>query len=367
MKEFQFHMPTRIVFGIGKINELHEYIDDNKDRILLVTDKTVAKKSEALEKIRPQLEDRHVLLFDDVEENPSLDVLQKGNRLARDNHSNLIIGIGGGSSMDAAKGIAVLATNEGSMTDYMNGRPLERDPLPVICIPTSSGTGSEVTPYAVFTDRENENKGGFAHNKIFPCVSIIDPELTYSMPETVVANTGIDVLTHAIESYLSTESFLMNDHLALHAVDMVIKNLEKACKKEKEAMNTMAYASMISGIAITHAGTILLHIMGYPLTVFHQVPHGKASGILLPAFMHFMKESSSVQDKVIVIEKMFEDKGGIEAFVNGIGISTKLSDYGVKKSELNLYVQKTIVKSDVKITPAEITESVILDIYKKAM
>ena len=129
----------------------------------------------------------------------------------------------------------------------------------------------------------------------------------------------------------------------------------------------MAYASMISGIAITHAGTILLHIMGYPLTVFHQVPHGKASGILLPAFMHFMKESSSVQDKVIVIEKMFEDKGGIEAFVNGIGISTKLSDYGVKKSELNLYVQKTIVKSDVKITPAEITESVILDIYKKAM
>lgn len=146
MKEFQFHMPTRIVFGTGKINELHEYIDDNKDRILLVTDKTVAKKSGALEKIRPQLEDRHVLLFDDVEENPSLDVLQKGNRLARDNHSNLIIGIGGGSSMDAAKGIAVLATNEGSMTDYMNGRPLERDPLPVICIPTSSGTGSEVTP-----------------------------------------------------------------------------------------------------------------------------------------------------------------------------------------------------------------------------
>jgi alcohol dehydrogenase class IV len=367
MKDFNFHMPTKIVFGPGKIKELTKHLTGRSDRILLVTDKMVAEKSGALKKISAQVHDKMAFLFDEVEENPSLDLIEKGRETIRENPVQLIIGIGGGSSMDAAKGMAVLATNHRPMTDYMSGTPLENDPLPVICIPTSSGTGSEVTPFAVFTDKENENKEGYAHEKIFPILSIIDPELTYSMPEPVIANTGIDVLTHAIESYLSTESFLLNDQLALHAIEIALQNLEPACRKEKEAMNRMAYASMAAGIAITHGGTILLHIMGYPLTVYHQVPHGRASGILLPEFMRFMGEKSFVKDKVKLIEDLFQGKGGIEAFVNGIGISTKLSDYGVKESELDLFARKTIVKGDIKITPAEVSESDILDIYRKAM
>jgi alcohol dehydrogenase len=135
MKGFTFHLPTKIVFGTGKINELGKHLDGQYDRILLVTDKTVAKESGAIEKIIPQLQGKNVDVFDDVEENPSISLIEKGKQSARENHSELVIGIGGGSSMDAAKGFAVLGTNEGSMTDYMNGRLLENDPLPVMCIP----------------------------------------------------------------------------------------------------------------------------------------------------------------------------------------------------------------------------------------
>lgn len=268
--------------------------------------------------------------------------------------------------MDAAKGCAVLAVNSGDMRDYMKGKTMENDPLPVVCIPTSSGTGSEVTPYAVFTDPADQSKGGFGHPGIFPRFSIIDPDLTFSMPESVVINTGLDALTHSIEAYLSTEAFELNDALALHSIEVILKDLPAASRKDKEAMSRMAYASMVAGIAITHAGTILLHIMAYPLTVFHNMAHGKANAVLLPAFMEFMKEKSRVKEKVSRLEEIFKQVGGIKEFVNSFNISTRLADYGIKESEFDVFVKKTIIKSDIAITPAKITEADIFSIYQSA-
>ncbi len=363
MKDFVFNIPTRIIFGNGKIARLKEHLDPGIKRVLIVTDRNVARKSGALDKIVSQLENEKIFFFDEVEENPSLDLIKRGGERAREGGVQLVIGVGGGSPMDAAKGCAVLATNPGSMIDYMNGKPLTHEPLPVVCVPTSSGTGSEVTPYAVFTDPGNESKGGFSHPGIFPCFSIIDPELTYSMPGGVVVNTGLDALTHSLEAYLSTESYELNDVLALHSIGIVLENLEAASKKDREAMNRMAYASMLGGIVIANAGTILLHIMAYPLTVFHGVPHGRANAVLLPAFLRFMKERSVVKGKVRRLEKMFEGVGGIDCFLNSFNISTALGSYGVDKSQLELFAKKTIVKGDIGITPAEVTERDIIDIY----
>lgn len=363
MKDFIFNVPTKIIFGNGKIAQLKEYLGPEINRVLVVTDKNVARESGALDKILSQLGGKIISLFDEVKENPPLGQVKKGGELAKEKDVQLVIGLGGGSSMDAAKGCAVLATNPGNMIDYMNGKPLTHEPLPVVCIPTSSGTGSEVTPYAVFTDPENESKGGFSHPGIFPRFSIIDPELTYSMPEGVVISTGLDVLTHSLEAYLSTEAYELNDVLALHSIEVVLESLEAASKKDKEAMGRMSYASMLAGIAITNAGTILLHIMAYPLTVFHKVPHGKANAVLLPAFLRFMKERSVVKEKVDRLEKMFERVGGIKDFINNLKISTALSSYGVDKSQLELFAQKTIIKSDIGITPAEITVTDIINIY----
>ena len=268
--------------------------------------------------------------------------------------------------MDAAKGIAVLAKNKGELIDYINGKEFENSPLPIICIPTSSGTGSEVTPYAVFTDPKQEIKTAIAHDKLFPKTSIIDPELTYSMPKHVIINTGLDALTHSIEAYLSTQSFDLNDQLALQSINLIINNLEKATSGEHEAMSNMAHASMLGGIAIAHASTILPHIMAYPLTVYYKIPHGKANAIILPAFLDFMSKHSSDKNKIETVVNMFKPIGGVDKFINNLGVSTKLSDYGINKSEFEKFADKTIIKGDVKITPAKITKESIISIYQAA-
>jgi len=367
MRTFTFHLPTRILFGKSRIKELSVSLDKRYDRILLVTDSVVEEKSGAVDKVCEQLQGRAVERFTGVEENPSFQVIENGAVVARECDAQLVVGIGGGSPMDAAKGISVLTTDDGDMRDFMRGKPLGIDPLPVVCIPTTSGTGSEVTPYAVFTDHEAGTKGGFSHPKIFPVLSVVDPELTYSMPPSVVVNTGLDVLTHSIEAYLSTESFPLNDVVAVESIGSVLQHLPDAAAKKETAMDRMAYASMLGGVAITHGGTILLHIMGYPLTIHHAIPHGLANAILLPAFLRFMKEHSTVKDRVRYLEELFAKVGGIEPFINSLGVSTNLSSYGIGEEEIPTFADEVIVKGDVKITPAVITDEIIAGIYRAAM
>jgi len=364
MKNFQFFIPTRIIFGDGKINCLKKNISKKLKNILIVTDKAVAKNSGAIEKIGIQLNDKNIHLVDEIEENPSVDQINKLYQLALNKKAELILGVGGGSSMDAAKGIALLCTNKGSIKDYLEGKKIDKDPLPFICIPTSSGTGSEVTPYAVFTNHNDKSKAAVADNKLFPEIAIIDPVLSWTMPENVVINTGFDALTHCIEAYLSTESFELNDRIALHGIETIINNIIQAENKDKKAMSNMAYASMLGGIAIAHASTILLHIMAYPLTVFYNIPHGKANAILLPEFINFMRKKSTVKEKVLRLEGMFEVHGGFKNLVHNLGISTILSDHKIKENDYEIFASKTIVKSDINITPAKITESDIVKIYK---
>jgi len=364
MKPFEFNIPTKIVFGRGKISTLSNEINKEITRILIVTDKHAGEKSGALKAIKNQLKDKYFDIFDRVEENPSFQLLEEGRKIIREGNYQIILAIGGGSPMDAAKGFAVLATNDGSMLEYMNGRALEHKPLGVICIPTTSGTGSEVTPYAVFSDHEQGFKGGFAHLGIFPIVSIIDPELSFSMPTQLIVNTGLDALTHSIESYLSADATILTDALAIHSIKTIIENLDNAAKKDQEAMCLVSYASMIAGIVITHAGTILLHIMGYPLTIYHNIQHGKANAILLPQFLEFMLANSTVKEKVKEIDKLFKAFGGARKYIEDFGIKTRLASYGIKDSELKLFAEKTIVKGDIKITPASLTVEKIINIYR---
>ncbi|MFH2000077.1 MAG: iron-containing alcohol dehydrogenase [Planctomycetota bacterium] len=367
MQAFDFHLPVEILFGRGRIVELGERMRASWKSVLIVTDRNVAKNTEHLDRIRALLKGRNLSLFDAVEENPSFSTVEKGRAAARELGADLILGLGGGSPMDVAKGIAVVSANAGTMEDYMAGESLENDPLPVVCIPTTSGTGSEVTPFAVFTDPKEESKKGFSHTGIFPVFSIIDPELTFTMPEHVIIDTGLDALTHAVEACLSVASFPFIDMMALESVKLIIDSLHKASLKDRDAMIRMAYASMLAGAAIAHASTILLHIMGYPLTVYRGVSHGRANAALLPAFMLFMKTRSTARDKASRIEALFGLHNGIEAYVRSLGISTRLSDYHVWENDLQRFVQKVIVKGDVKITPARITEEVILGIYRSAL
>ncbi len=363
MKSFTFHNPTKIIFGKNKIREIAAIIPIKYERIFIVSDNNLSKNTDILVKLIRELDEFEIMLFDKVEENPSFETINKGGRQASSFEADLIIGIGGGSCMDAAKGIAVTASHAEPIEKYTGSLCRIKNTLPLICIPTSSGTGSEVTPFAVFTDKKNETKVGLSHPAIFPTIALIDPELTYSMPREVIINTGLDALSHAVEAYLSMDSFEMNNQIALQCIQLVSENLMMAALKAPEAMDNMAYASMLGGIAISHASTILPHIMGYPLTVYHNVPHGRACVILLPAFLEYLADNDSVKRKLDQINKIFEPYKGLRSFLAGLTVSTKLSSYGVTEDEIPNYVEKTIVKGDIKITPGNIDREIITKIY----
>ncbi len=289
MQEFVFNIPTKVIFGSGKIQDIQKEIPASFKNILIVTDQNLNRNTDIINGICKRLSNYNIFIFDEIEENPSIESVDKGASFSRKNKIKFVIGVGGGSAMDAAKGIALASRNISDFESYLNGREAEVEAIPLMCIPTTSGTGSEVTPFAVFTDKRDQSKKGFSHPSIFPKVSIIDPELSFSMPERVRVDTGLDVLAHSVEAYLSLDSNPLNDQIALHAIEQVLYHLPLSILHQKESINQMAYASMLAGVAITHASTILPHIMGYPLTVFHGLPHGRASILTLPAFLHFLK------------------------------------------------------------------------------
>ena len=367
MQNFTFHIPTKIIFGAAKISSLKNEIPEQAKSILIVTDKNLRLKTDIIENIMAQLSNFNVHVYDEIEENPSIDSVDKGAQFALKNKADMILGIGGGSSMDAAKGIALIANNEDQLNDYLEGKPPKNKALPLICIPTTAGTGSEATPFAVFTDKEDESKKGYSHPFIFPLVSIIDPELTYSLPKNVRINTGLDVLAHAVEAYLSLESNRVNDQIALEAINLVIDHLLQAVNGEKASIAFMAYSSILAGIVITHASTILPHVMGYPLTVFHQIPHGRASILTLNAFLNYLDGIDESQQKVDVLKSIFEKVDGLNGFLSSLEVSTKLMDYGITQAEIDLFVEKSIFKGDVAITPGKIDRNIIKKLYQDSL
>ena len=364
---FDFHLPTRILFGRGRIAELGAQVPPGIDRIFLVTDGTIARKTPALDKAVKALPGKEIAVFDRVEENPSIATLEEAARKAKAFDAGLVIGLGGGSPMDVAKGVGLLAANPGPLMFYLEGGTPAHPSLPVVAIPTTSGTGSEVTPFAVFTDRDIRQKMCLSHRGIFPVLALIDPELTYTMPTSVAIDTGLDVLAHAVEAFLSTASFPLNDALARQAMDIVLADLAGAVRKQPEAMDRMAASSTAAGAAIAQASTILPHLMGYPLTVHRGVPHGRASAIMLVHVMAALRRRSTCPEKVEAVDQLFAARGGLDEFLRDLGVSTRLADYGVREDDIPLFARKTIVKGDVKITPAAVTVEDLERIYREAL
>ncbi|HPW19049.1 MAG TPA: iron-containing alcohol dehydrogenase [Candidatus Aminicenantes bacterium] len=367
MDAFDFHLPTRIVFGRGRAAGLGGLLPAGAEKVLVVTDGTIARKTPILRRVVDALAGREVAVYDRVEENPSVETAEEAGREARRLGAGLVVGLGGGSPMDAAKGAALLAANPGPLREYLAGKRPTAAPLPVVAVPTTSGTGSETTPFAVFTDRAAGQKTGYGNPGIFPALALIDPELSASMPAPVVVDTGLDVLAHGVEAYLSTASFPLNDALALEAVGVAVAELPRAAKKEPEAMDRMAAAAAAAGAAIAHASTILPHIMGYPLTLHHGVPHGRASAVMLVHVLAALRESSSCPRKVETVTRVFEARGGLEGFLRELGVSARLSDYGVRDDEIGLFAAKTILKGDVRITPAAVTVESLERIYRSGL
>jgi alcohol dehydrogenase class IV len=267
---------------------------------------------------------------------------------------DVIVAIGGGSCLDAAKAVAVLATNGGYIGDYLGGKkPVEKAPIPLIAIPTTSGTGSEVTSVTVISNTKDDVKMMIKHPAFIPAVSFVDPVLTYSVPPKVTAATGVDALCHAVEAYISRLSQPMTDNYALSAIELIMNNLRSAYidGSDREAREKMSLASMQAGLAFTNASVTLVHGMSRPIGALFHVPHGISNAMLLPAVLEFSKDGAA--DRLAVIGaivrpdlKTLSKEELADAAVNEIKKLCcdlnipNMKDYGLDKEKFSQVVSK---------------------------
>jgi len=290
LSNFLFSFPTRLLFGQGKFSVLEQEAAKFGNKALLV-----AYPSPSLDDLTHQAVAMlraagvKTTLFRKAEANPTHTVVDEGADLARASDSQMVIGLGGGSAIDLAKAIAVVATERVRIWDIVEGAPITQPPLPLIAIPTTAGTGSEATQYTVISNREQQRKEGFARREFYPAVSIVDPLLTVSMPPTITAQTGLDVLVHAIEAYTAKVSSPASDLFAREALRLTARYLRQAVYDGNNlaARTNMMAASALAGIAISHSDTTLAHVIGEAVGAVFNTWHGLTVALCLPAVMEY--------------------------------------------------------------------------------
>jgi len=286
VENFTITQPTQLHFGQGIINSLPAVIKEHGgNKPFIVMDPGLVKAGQDVQVITP-LNDAGIeyVLYDRVDPEPGLRLADQGAALARENNCDCLIGVGGGSAMDVAKAIAVLVTNGGQAIDYIGLGKIQKTGLPKIMIPTSAGTGAEVTFTAVFINEETGSKAGMNGDQLYPEAAVLDPGLTLSLPPQVTAATGIDALTHALEAYTSTQAHPISEMYSLQAIDLIVHNIRAAYAdgRNLEARSNMMLGSLLGGKALATAGVGLVHAMAYPLGGMFGISHGLANAVLLP-------------------------------------------------------------------------------------
>ena len=290
-QSFSVNQPTRIIFGINAVNRLSETIAElGGRRVFLVTDPGL-KQAGITEQITAVLDTAKIpyTLYDNVAPEPGLKLADQGLKLAKKEKSDCVVGVGGGSALDVAKAVSVLLTNGGKAEDYLGLGKIKKRGAPKIMIPTTAGTGAEVTFTAVFINEKTRSKGGMNGDPLYPDAAILDPALTLSLPPHVTAATGIDAFTHAIEAFVSTQAHTISDMYALEAIDLISSNLRVAYANGSnlEARAAMLMGSLLGGKALATAGVGLVHAMAYPLGGMFSTAHGLANAVLLPYVVEY--------------------------------------------------------------------------------
>jgi len=288
--DFNFNIPTRIEFGLDKFKMTGKLVKNFGRKALIVFYKNSSRKN-LLDDCRILLEREGIeaVSFEEVVTNPDCKIMDRGRKLAEAEGCDLIIGLGGGSVIDAAKAIAVTVAEKAGIWEIVEGREITKTPLPIVAIPTTSGTGSEATQYAVISNPEKKQKEGIGKKEFYPLLSIVDPLLTAGMPMGLTAAVGLDALTHAIEGYTTRFASPVTDSLAEQSIKLVGKSLRRAVfnGKDIEARSDMMLASLLAGMAITLADTSLAHVIGEAVGAVFGIHHGLAVALSLPAVMEY--------------------------------------------------------------------------------
>ena len=344
LRLYQYWTPGKVIFGPNALDELRTEIG-SREVPLLTTDEGVAR-SGILGKVADLLDKMGVQyhVFDRVESDPSLEVVEKAADAYLRYGCTLVIGMGGGSSIDVAKAVGIRCSQEGSLVEYAAGRPLEGRVFPLYAIPTTAGTGSEVTAVTIISDHKNKRKIPIRNPQLIPKVAILDPLLLGTIPPKVAAETGADALSHAIESYVGLGSHPITDALALAAIRMISQNVVKfmANPGDVEVTGQMVLASCMAGICFNSAGLGLVHSLAHPIGAHFHIPHGLACALYLSAVMEF-NVSARPEKFASIADVMGQDIRGLQReaaaeralfavrdLLDRIGLPKKLSELGIQ-------------------------------------
>lgn len=371
-------------FGEGARKVLPEEIKKRGfKKVLVVTDESLFKAGVST-KITDLLEANKInyVLFHDVKPNPPVKNVLDGVEMCKSEKCDLIVAVGGGSSIDTAKGISIIIANpERSDVVSLNGASNTKyKGLPIIALPTTAGTAAEVTINYVITDPEKEIKMVCVDEHDIPIIAIVDTELMASMPKSVASSTGMDALTHAIEGYITKSRNIMSQMFSMKAIQLIYDNLAKAVnEKDQDAINKVGLGQYIAGMAFSNVGLGIVHSMAHQLGAVYDTPHGLANAILLPTVMEFNGEVSYEEFRKILTEAMhidateFTKEEVIKTFCecirnlsNDVGITQTVKDVGAKKEDFEMLADKAMVDPCKPGNPRDVTKEDFIMLYNKA-
>ncbi len=372
----KFITPNRIITGSGAIDTLPEQIEYlNSKRPIIVTGKNWARKSGWLEKItdltKQNNEIEEITTFEGVPSEPTCDVVDRLRDKIKENSCDLIIGLGGGSAIDVAKAAAILTFSD-KPTDWhlLNGN-LPNRALPIIAIPSTSGTGSEATIATVLSIPDKGIKQSFKSELILPKIAIVDPQLTLSCPKHLTAYAGMDALTQAIESFSSKYAYDLTDALAEKSIKLLYENLPIAYDNGNDinVREKVANGSLLAGIALVNAKLGLVHGLAHPLGGMYHQPHGLLCAILLPTILEFNKPILEENGKYKILANILSDEptGAIKKLLTKLNIphNLKALNINIKKEDYPILIERTLVSGSTKANPREVKHDDIKMILDK--
>jgi alcohol dehydrogenase class IV len=380
---FSVNQPTRILFGVNAVKQIGEVIAGfGGHRVFLVADPGL-KQAGIIKQVEDLLDAAKIpyTLFDKVTPEPGLKLADLGLKLAKKHKTDCVVGIGGGSALDIAKAVSILLTNGGKAEDYLGLGKIKLRGVPKIMIPTTAGTGAEVTFTAVFINEKTNSKGGMNGDPLYPDAAILDPALTLSLPPHVTAATGIDAFTHALEAFVSTQAHAISDMYALEAIGLISSNLGAAYANgfNLEARSAMLMGSLLGGKALATAGVGLVHAMAYPLGGMFNTAHGLANAVLLPYVVEYNIIGSPEKFATVAQVMGYETEGlplreaaqlAVEAIhqLNAdVGIPSSLEDLNIPADRIPEMARIALtVTRPVENNPRKPTAEDVIAIYEAA-
>jgi alcohol dehydrogenase class IV len=382
---YQFHSPSVIVSGPGASKEVGFFGKEMGKKALIVTDNVLEEKG-VLNEIKNSMELAGVAysVYNKVVNEPTLGYTEEGLSTYKEAGADFLIAVGGGSPIDAAKAIAALVTNPGrKITEFLGANKIPNPGSPLIAIPTTAGTGSEVTQFTIIIDTERDMKMVIGSPMIMPKVALVDPLLTLSMPQSITMATGLDALTHAIEAYVSVKAHPLTDTLALQAIRIIGGNLRQAWSNgdNLEARTNMIIGSLHAGLACSNASVGLVHGMARPIGAYFHVPHGVSNAVLLPIVVDFSipgnprryadiaEAMGEVTEGLSLLDAAYLAGEAVERLNDDLKVPT-LEGLGVEEEKFNKIIEKMaddgIASGSPGNNPRKATKQEIVELYRKA-